>query len=183
MGNWTLDPLHTQVEFSAKHFGMMTVRGHFADVATESHIDPDHPEESWVRATMQTASIRTHNAQRDGDLRSANFLDAENYPTITFQSTRVDPKTDDTFTLTGDLTIKGVTRPVTLDVVRYGAVDAAMMGRRISYGARGTLRRKDFGVGSTFILDGRLVVGEEVEITIEGELVEVQEPTEAAAGA
>ena len=77
MGNWQLDPYHTQVEFSAKHFQMMTVRGHFADVSTTADIDPDHPENSRVEATIQTASIRPHNETRDGDLRSSNFLDVE----------------------------------------------------------------------------------------------------------
>src|SRR5438093_1250332 len=70
---WQLDPYHTQVEFAAKHLGMMTVRGHFPDVTTTGYIDPDHPEASSVDVTIQAASIRTHNAQRDNDLRSSNF--------------------------------------------------------------------------------------------------------------
>ena len=88
---WQFDPYHTQVEFAAKHLGMMTVRGHFAEITATGHIDPDHPEASSVDVTIQTASIRTHNAQRDNDLRSSNFLEVDKYPTITFKSTEIKP--------------------------------------------------------------------------------------------
>ena len=91
MGNWQLDPYHTQVEFSAKHLGMMTVRGYFDEVSTTADIDPAHPETASVEATISTASIRTNNGARDNDLRSSNFLEVEKYPVITFKSTRVEP--------------------------------------------------------------------------------------------
>jgi polyisoprenoid-binding protein YceI len=91
MGNWHLDPYHTQVEFAAKHLGMMTVRGHFAEVSAVADIDPDHPQASSVQVTIQTVSIRTHNETRDNDLRSSNFLEIEKFPTITFKSTSVVP--------------------------------------------------------------------------------------------
>ena len=182
MGNWQLDPYHTQVEFSARHLGMMTVRGHFADVSTTADIDPEHPENSTVEATIRADSIRTHNDTRDNDIRSANFLEADKYPEITFRSTRVEPAGPDRFTLTGDLTIKGNTRPVTLEVTRYGEfTDPGMMGHRIGYGARTTINRRDFGVTFAAVLDGKLVVSNEIQITIEGELVE-QPAAEAAAG-
>jgi len=120
MGTWTFDPLHTQVEFSAKHFGMMTVRGNFSDVTATGDIYPDQPERSKVDVTIRTASIRTHNEQRDNDLRSSYFLEAEKYPTITFKSTKIEKKGEDRGTMTGDLTIKGTTKPVTLKVAKYG---------------------------------------------------------------
>jgi len=110
MGNWQLDPYHTQVEFSAKHFGMMTVRGHFAEVSTTADINPEHPGSSSVEATIQAASIRTHNETRDDDLRSANFLDTGRFPVITFKSTSVQPAGPQQYTLTGDLAIKGIAR-------------------------------------------------------------------------
>jgi len=91
MGNWQLDPYHTQVEFSAKHLGMMTVRGHFTDVSTSASIDAEHPENSSVTVTIQAASIKTNHEVRDNDLRSPSFLDVEHNPTITFQSTGVEP--------------------------------------------------------------------------------------------
>ncbi len=186
MGNWQLDPYHTQVEFSAKHLGMMTVRGYFDEVSTTADIDPEHPEAASVEATISTASIRTNNGARDNDLRSSNFLEVEKYPLITFKSTGVSPAGPDAFTLTGDLTIKGNTRPVSLTVTRYGEFnDPAMMGHRIAYGATTKINRKDFGLSFHAILDGKLVVSDEIQIVIEGELVEqAQQPAgaEAASG-
>ena len=176
---WQLDPYHTQVEFSAKHLGMMTVRGHFSEVTATGDLYPDQPERSKVDVTINTASIRTHNEQRDNDLRGSYFLEIEKYPTITFKSTRIETKGKDKDagpldgTMTGDLTIKGNTRPVTLSVLRYGEFnDPGMMGHRIAYSAQGQVNRKDFGLTFNMLLDGRWVVGEEVQILIEGELVE-----------
>ena len=181
MGNWQLDPYHTQVEFSAKHLGMMTVRGNFNEVSATGDIDPDHPETSSVQVTISTASIRTNNGVRDNDLRSSNFLEVEKYPEITFRSTSVEPSGSDHYKLTGDLTIKETTHPVVLDVTRYGEFnDPGMMGHRIAYGATTKINRRDFGLSFSMILDGRLVVGEEIQIMIEGELVEQPQAAEAA---
>jgi polyisoprenoid-binding protein YceI len=177
MENWQLDPYHTQVEFSAKHLGMMTVRGHFAEVNATADIDRDHPEASSVEVTIQAASIRTHNETRDDDLRSSNFLEVDKFPTITFKSTGVEPSGPDRYTLTGDLTIKGNTRPVALEVVKYGEFNDPTMGHRIAYSAQSQINRKDFGLSFNMILDGRFVVSDEIHIMIEGELVE-QQPAE-----
>jgi polyisoprenoid-binding protein YceI len=181
MGDWQLDPYHTQVEFAAKHLGMMTVRGHFAEVSSAADIDPDHPEASSVEVTIQAASIRTHNEARDNDLRSSNFLEADKFPTITFKSTSVVPAGTDRYTLTGDLTIKGTTRPVALQVLKYGEFNDPMMGHRIAYSAGGQINRKEFGLSFNMMLDGRFVVSDEIQIMIEGELVE-QQPAEASSG-
>jgi len=86
LGNWQLDPYHTQVEFSARHLGMMRVRGHFAEVSATADIDPDHPEASSVEVTVQAASVRTDNETRDNDLRSSNFLEVDTHPTMTFKA-------------------------------------------------------------------------------------------------
>lgn len=180
MGNWQLDHYHTQVEFSAKHLGMMTVRGHFIDVTASADIDPAHPEASSVEVTIQTASIRTHNETRDDDLRSSNFLEVDKFPTITFTSTSVEASGPDRYTLAGDLTIKGNTRPVTLELVRYGEFNDPTLGHRIAYSASGQVNRKDFGLTFNMMLDGRFVVSDEIQITIEGELVEQPEPADAA---
>ena len=183
MGTWQLDPYHTQVEFSAKHLGMMTVRGYFDEISTTADIDPAHPETASVEATISTASIRTNNGVRDNDLRSSNFLEVEKYPVITFKSTSVEAAGPDHYTLTGDLTIKGTTRPVSLQVTKYGEFnDPGMMGHRIAYGATTKINRKEFGVSLNMVLDGRLVVGEEIQITIEGEIVEQQENAAAGTG-
>jgi polyisoprenoid-binding protein YceI len=180
MGNWQLDPYHTQVEFSAKHLGMMTVRGHFAEVSATADIDPDRPESSSVEVTIQTVSIRTHNEARDNDLRSSNFLEADKFPTITFKSTGVEPSGPDQYTMTGDLTIKGNTRPVALRVLKYGEFNDPMMGHRIAYSAEGKINRKEFGLSFNMMLDGRFVVSDEIQIMIEGELVEQKETAESA---
>jgi len=183
VGNWQLDPYHTQIEFSAKHLGMMTVRGYFDEFSATADIDPGHPETSSVEVTISTASIRTNNGVRDNDLRSSNFLEVDKYPVIIFKSTSVEAAGPDRYTLTGDVTIKGNTSPLSLQVTRYGEFnDPGMMGHRIAYGAQTKINRKDFGLSFNAILDGRLVVSEEIQITIEGELVEQKEEAQTATG-
>jgi polyisoprenoid-binding protein YceI len=179
MGTWTFDPLHTQVEFSAKHFGMMTVRGNFSEVTVTGDVYPDEPERSKVEVTIRTVSIRTHNEQRDNDLRSSYFLEAEKYPTITFKSTKIEAKGPDKGTLTGDLTIKGITKPVTLNVVKYGEFNDPQMGHRIGYAAETKINRKDFGMNFDAMANGKFVVSHDIQINIEGELVEVEKKVEA----
>jgi polyisoprenoid-binding protein YceI len=181
MGNWQLDPYHTQVEFSAKHLGMMTVRGHFAEVTSVADIDPDHLEKSQVEVTIQSASIKTNNEYRDNDLRSANFLETDAFPTITFTSTSVEPAGEDRYTVTGDLTIKGNTRSVVLEMAKLGEFNDPQMGHRIGYSGETKINRKDFGLTFNPVLDGRFVVSDEISISLEGELVE--QPEEAATSA
>ena len=175
MGTWTFDPLHTQVEFSAKHFGMMTVRGNFSEVTVTGDVYPDEPERSKIEVSIRTVSIRTHNEQRDNDLRSSYFLEAEKYPTITFKSTKIGAKGPDKGTLTGDLTIKGITKPVTLNVVKYGEFNDPQMGHRIGYAAETKINRKDFGMNFDAMVNGKFVVSNDIQINIEGELLEVAE--------
>jgi len=172
MGTWKFDPYHTQVEFSAKHLGMMTVRGHFAEVTAGGSIDVEHPEKSQVEATINTLSIRTHNEQRDKDLRSSNFLEADKFPTMTFKSTKLELEGPDKATLTGDLTIKGTTKPVKLKVVKYGEFNDPQMGHRIGYAAETKINRKDFGMEFDMMLDGKFIVSHDIQINIEGEIVE-----------
>jgi polyisoprenoid-binding protein YceI len=189
VGTWTFDPLHTQVEFSAKHLGMMTVRGHFAEVTATGELYPDQPERSKVFVTINTPSIRTHNEQRDNDLRGSYFLEIEKYPTITFKSTRIETKGKDKDagpldgTMTGDLTIKGVTKPVTLNVAKYGEFNDPGMGHRIAYAAQTKINRQDYNMKFDAMLDGKFVVSHEIQINIEGELLEVEPKETAASGA
>ncbi len=172
---WQFDPYHTQVEFATKHLGMMTVRGHFAEVTATGNIYPDNPEASSVEVTMQTASIRTHNETRDNDLRSSNFLEIDKYPTITFKSTKIETTGKDRYKMTGDLTIKGNTHPVTFSVLKYGEFNDPMMGHRIAYSAESQINRTEFGLTFSMMLDGKMIVGEKVQIMIEGEFVEQQQ--------
>ena len=172
MGVWKLDPSHTQVEFAVKHLGMMTVRGYFADVHASGDINVQHPEDSSVEVVIQTASIRTNNDRRDEHLRTSDILDVENHPTMVFKSSQIEAVAADRYSMTGDLTIKGNTRPVTLALVNYGEFSDPRMGHRIGYGAETRIQRKDFGLNVDMVMDGRLVLGNEIQITIEGEVVE-----------
>jgi polyisoprenoid-binding protein YceI len=170
------------VEFSVKHLGMMTVRGHFTEVTASGTIeDPSNPHPESIDITINAASIRTNNPTRDNDVRGPNFLDVEHFPTLTFKSTSIRPIGDTQFEMTGNLTIKGVTRPVTLKVMKYGEFnDPGMMGHRIAYSAETEISRKDFGLTMNMMLDGRFVVGDEVKINVELELVEKKDEVAAA---
>jgi polyisoprenoid-binding protein YceI len=177
---WLIDPMHTQVEFSAKHFGMMTVRGHFRDVKATGEIDPSNLAASHVEATIDVASLTTNNPQRDNDLRSSYFLELEKYPTIAFVSTSITPSGADRYSMTGDLTIKAIKKPVTLEVQRYGEINDERMGHRFAFSAEGQINRKDFGMEFDMLADNRLVVSHEIKIFIEAEVVEQKTPAAAA---
>ena len=177
---WTFDPYHLQVEFAVKHFGMMTVRGHFTEVTASGNLDPANPEASSVEVSINTASLKTNNEQRDNDLRSSNFLEVDKYPTVTFKSTRIEPAGKDQYRMTGDLTIKGTTKPVTLKVLRYGEINDERMGHRIAYSAEGEINRKEFGLTMNMMVDGRWIVGDEVKMYVELELVEQKQEAAAA---
>ena len=165
---WQIDPYHLQVEFAVKHFGMMTVRGHFAEVTSTGEIDPDHPEASSLDVSINTVSIKTNNDQRDTDLRSSNFLEVDKFPTITFKSSRIEAAGQDRYTMTGDLTIKDNTRPVTLTVLRYGEINDARMGHRVAFSAEGEINRKDFGLTWNVALEaGGFLVSDQVKINLE----------------
>jgi polyisoprenoid-binding protein YceI len=182
--SWQIDPYHLQIEFAAKHLGMMTVRGHFTEFTATGNIDPENPAASSVEITIQAASVRTHNETRDNDLRGPNFLDVDKYPTITFKSTKIEPAGQDGFIMTGDLTIRGIDHPVTLKVKRYGEFnDPGMMGHRIAYSAEGEIKRKDFGFTMNMMLDGKFIVSDEIKVMIELELVEQKQEQAAATGA
>src|SRR5207253_9502916 len=172
-----------QVEFSGKHYGMMTVRCHFTDVAAQGEIDPENPSASKIDVTINVASLTTNKPQRDNDLRSSYFLELDKYPTITFKSTRIERTGTDAFDLTGDLTIKGITKPVTFKVKRYGEINDPMMGHRIAYSAEGEINRKDFGMEFDMLADNKLVVSHEIKIYIEMEVLEQKEQPAAPAAA
>src|SRR5438045_1715976 len=113
--SWSVDPMHTQVEFSAKHMGIMTVRGAFTGVNAAINFNEDDFTASSVEATIDARTLSTHDKQRDGHLKSPDFLDVEQFPTITFKSTRLEHAAHDEYTMTGDLRIRDITRPVSLE--------------------------------------------------------------------
>ncbi|HET7550116.1 MAG TPA: YceI family protein [Gemmatimonadaceae bacterium] len=173
---WKLDPAHTTVEFSAKHMMITTVKGSFSDVSGTIEADEAHPDSSSAEASIDAASIDTRSEQRDAHLRSADFLDVENNPVISFRSKQVRGaagKAGDSFQVTGDLTIRGVTREVTLDTTYEGKIRDMEGKERAGFSATTTIDRRDFGlVWNQALETGGLLVGNEITITIEAEAVE-----------
>jgi polyisoprenoid-binding protein YceI len=170
---WEIDPAHSTVEFAVKHMMVTTVKGRFKDVSGRIEVDDDNPLASRVSATIQTASIDTGQEQRDTHLRSADFFDAAQYPTITFVSKSVEQLGDDHYKVTGDLTTHGVTREVPLDVTFEGEIHDMQGKRRASYSMTTTINRKDFGLNWNVALEsGGWLVSDAVKIAIEVEVIE-----------
>ena len=168
---WTIDPSHSTIEFVAKHMMITTVKGRFAEFEGTVVADETNLAASTVEVTMQSASLDTRSEQRDAHLRSPDFLDVEQYPEVTFRSTRIEG-TKDEFQLTGDLTIRGVTRPVTLDVTFEGEGKDPWGGTRASFSARGKFDRRDYGLTWNVALEtGGILVSNEVKINIEAQVV------------
>jgi polyisoprenoid-binding protein YceI len=168
---WKIDPAHSLVEFAVKHLMITTVKGRFSEVTGEIHVDETNFAASKVDIEVDVASIDTREAQRDAHLRSADFFDVEKFPKMTFRSTRVEGKLDE-FTLTGDLTIHGVTRPITLEVTHEGRGKDPWGGERIGFSAKGRLNRSDFGLTWNAALEtGGFVVGDDVKISLDIEAV------------
>jgi polyisoprenoid-binding protein YceI len=168
---WKLDPSHTLVEFSAKHLMITTVKGRITDVDGVIHADEKDIKDSSVEVTLKAASIDTRTEQRDNHLRSADFLEVEKYPEIKFRSTRIEGSKQE-FKLTGDLTIRGVTRPVTLDVTFEGQTKDPWGGERIGFSASGKIDRRDFGLTWNVMLEaGGMTVGNDIKINVEVEAV------------
>jgi len=170
---WKLDPTHTLVEFSAKHLMITTVKGRITDVEGSIFVDEKNPTKSSVQATLKAASLDTRTDQRDQHLRSGDFLDVEKYPDIRFKSTRIEGDRNE-FKLTGDLTIRDVTREVTLDVQFEGQTKDPWGGERAGFSAKGKIDRRDFGLTWNVLLEGGgLTVSNDIKINIEVEAVKV----------
>lgn len=173
---WKIDPAHTLVEFSAKHLMITTVKGRITDVEGTIISDEAYPSNSSVEVTLKAASLDTRTEQRDQHLRSADFLDVEKYPEIKFRSTRIQGDKDG-FKMTGDLTIRGETKPITLDASFEGRARDPWGGERIGFSASGKIDRREFGLTWNQALEaGGVVVGNDIKINIEIEAVAA--PTE-----
>jgi polyisoprenoid-binding protein YceI len=170
-GDWQLDPVHTAVEFSARHLMVSKVRGKFHGVSGNIHISDD-PLGSWVEVKIDPASVESGDAKRDEHLRSPDFLDVERHPEITFRSTRVEGDSPGGFRLEGDLTVHGVTRPVTLDVEYHGWTTDPWGGRRAGFSASTEVDREDFGLTWNAALEGGgVLVGKKARLEFEIEAV------------
>ena len=172
---WTIDPAHSVAEFSAKHMMITTVKGRIADVRGTVTIDATEPERSSVVAELEAASIDTRTEQRDAHLRSADFLDVEQFPLITFRSRRVEGaslRDGASFRVVGDLTIRGVTREVTLDATYEGRGKDPWGGERVSFSATTKIDRRDFGLTWNAALEtGGVLVSNDVRISLEVQAV------------
>lgn len=164
-GTWTIDPVHSEVGFSVRHMMVSKVKGTFREFEG-TIVTTDDPTQTKVNATVQIASIDTGNEQRDGHLRTNDFFDAPTYPTMTFTSTSV--SIDGGMKITGDLTIHGVTKPVTFDIDFGGTGKDATGADRIGATATTKIKRSDFGVSWNAALEtGGFAVSDEVQITVD----------------
>lgn len=178
---WQIDPSHTTIEFAVKHMMISTVRGKFKTFDGTLNIDPDNPAASRVEGSIDTASIDTQEEQRDAHLRSADFFDVENYPKMTFRSSRIEPRGANQFKVYGQLTIKGVTREVVFDVADEGRAQDPWGNQRWGVSATTKLNRKDFGLTWNVALEtGGWLVSDEIKVSVDLELVQ-QTQTEQAA--
>jgi polyisoprenoid-binding protein YceI len=161
-GDYTLDPAHTQIGFVARHAMVTKIRGAFNEFTGTAHLDEDNPSNSSVQVTIRAASIDTRNADRDAHLRGNDFLQMAEHPDITFRSTEV-TRTEGTFAVTGDLTIKGVTRSVTIPLSYQGSATDPFGNTRIGFEGSTTINRKDFGITWNAALEtGGVLVGDKV---------------------
>ena len=167
-GDYAFDAAHTTIGFVARHAMVTKVRGGFNEFEGTIHVDGANPAKSSVVATVQVASVDTRNEQRNGHLLSGDFFEQEKYPTMTFRSTGVTPKGGDEFTLTGDLTVKDVTRSVDFDVEFTGAAVDVYGNHRIGFEAKTSLSRKDFGMTWNAALEtGGVLVSDKITIELE----------------
>jgi polyisoprenoid-binding protein YceI len=164
---WQIDPAHTVVEFAAKHMMVSTVKGRFGGVSGTLRIDEERPELSSVTATIDTASVDTGQQMRDDHLRSADFFDAETYPAIAFRSRKVERKSGDDWRITGDLTIRDVTKEVVLETEFAGQIRDAFGKQRAAFTAKTQVNRKDFGLNWNGVIEaGGVVVGDKIRIEL-----------------
>lgn len=165
---WNIDPVHSQVTFSVKHMMVSTVRGNFKVFGGKLEIDPEHPENSWVEAQADAASVDTREPNRDNHLRSADFFAVEQFPTITFKSKKIEPLSNNEYRVLGDLTMRGVTREVVFNAEYAGQLKDMYGKQRAGLSARTTINRRDFGLTWGVVLEtGGALVGDKVNIELD----------------
>jgi polyisoprenoid-binding protein YceI len=178
--NWKIDPTHSHVSFAVRVLSVSTTRGRFHALRGHLHIDEQNPANSWVEAEVEAASIDTHIKLRDAHLRSAAFFDVKQYPTISFTSTNVEHVGDQNYQVTGNLTLHGVTKPITFDVAYRG--QSTLMGARTGLTAKATINRNDFGVGqgAAVQLVASSIATIEIDLEAVQQAVEVREAVATA---
>ena len=174
-GTYTIDPTHSRIGFVARHAMVTKVRGSFNEFEGSGYFDAENPAVSDLQLTIKAASIDTRNADRDGHLKGNDFFDMETYPEITFASTAVVQVDDTNYRVSGDLTIKGVTKPVTVDFEFTGTAVDPYGNTRVGFEGKTTINRKDWGVSWNATLDtGGVLVSEKV--TLEFEVSAIRTP-------
>lgn len=167
-GNYAIDPSHSRMGFVARHAMITKVRGSFTEMEGTGFLDADDPSKSWAKLTIKVDSIDTGNADRDGHIRSSDFVDMENYPEITFESASVRQIDPENYEVTGDLNVKGVTKPVTLEFEYGGTAVDPFNNTRLGFEGKAVVNRKDWGLNWNAALEaGGVLVGEKVTLEIE----------------
>ncbi|MCC8407464.1 YceI family protein [Mucilaginibacter sp. UR6-1] len=162
---WTLDPTHSEVQFKVKHLVISTVTGSFKNFEGTLTTEGDDIANGTVEFSLDVNSIDTNQEQRDGHLKGADFFDAEQYPKITFKSTSLTAKGDDEYVAEGDLTVKGITKPVTLNVEFGGSADDFYGNTKAGFEVTGKINRKEFGLTWDGVTEaGSIVVGEDIKL-------------------
>ncbi len=170
--NWAVDVSHSSLEFSVKHMMIATVRGSFHEFTASVEADPQDLTSANIRFDVGVGSVDSRNADRDAHLKSADFFDVEKYPTLSFVSTSVKKTGDDEYDVTGDLTIRDVTKPVTFAVVFEGEGQDPWGNQRVGFSGSAKINRRDFGLSWNVPLEkGGVLVGETVNIRIEIEAI------------
>jgi polyisoprenoid-binding protein YceI len=169
---WKIDPAHSSVDFSIKHMVISRVKGTFHTFDAVIEADPEDLTTARIEFTVDVASVDTRNEDRDNHLRGADFFDAENYPKMMFKATRIVKKSEGEYEVTGDLTIRGVTRPETFLVTYEGQGKDPWGGIRAGFSANGTINRSDYGLKWNAALEtGGVLVGDQVQVSLEIEAV------------
>ena len=170
--HWDFDPAHSSINFWVRHLMVSKVHGRFHDWTGTLELDDADPSKWRIDVKIDARSIDTREEKRDEHLRSADFLDVQNHPHIAFRSTAIERKGEDRLLVNGELTIRGTTRPVTLDVEAAGRAKDPWGGERTGFSATTAIDRKDFGLQWNVALEaGGVLVGDKVNITIEVEAI------------
>jgi polyisoprenoid-binding protein YceI len=174
-GDYVLDVAHSRLGFVARHAMVTKVRGAFNDFEGTAHLDGDDPTKSSASVSIEVASVDTRQPQRDDHLRNNDFFDAATYPKITFVSTSVEKLDEENFRMTGDLTIKNVTRPVSVDFEYSGSATDPYGNQRVGFEGSTVINRKDFGVNFNAVLEtGGVMVSEKITLEFEISAIKTQ---------
>lgn len=184
MAIWNIDPAHATAEFSARHMMVATVRGRFAPPTGTLEFDPANPAAASVEATIDATTLTSGQADRDAHLKSPDFLDVANFPTITFKSTKVEVTGENEANVTGDLTIRGITKPVTLKAEYLGSATDPWGNTKAGFTAETKINREDWGLTWNVALEaGGVLVGKDIKLSIDAEFALVKTPEAEATAA